>query len=160
MTWKNLSATKFGSHTIKMDVFLLSSRMITDSDYLEAFLPLVDFSQLEVTSVSLFLLMHIMMTANSKCFSKHCLTLQLAKRWTLEISQEIVDSVLTNHSKDQDVQTSHKTTILLTLLLALWFSHTWLAYFLQRSKISETILVFTVFPASVTFSYGCLLSCR
>ena len=80
MTRKSLSTTKFGSHTIKMDVFLLSSRMITDSDYLEASLPLVDFSQLKVTSVSLFLLMHIMRTANSKCFSKHCLTLQLAKR--------------------------------------------------------------------------------
>lgn len=77
---KKFVCKKFGSHTIKMDVFLLSSRMITDSDYLEAFLPLVDFSQLKVTSVSLFLLMHIMMTANSKCFSKHCLTLQLAKR--------------------------------------------------------------------------------
>ena len=54
MTRKNLSATKFGSHTIKMDVFLLSSRMITDSDYLEALLPLVDFSQLKVSSISLF----------------------------------------------------------------------------------------------------------
>ena len=35
-----------------MDVFLLSSRMITDSDYLEAFLSLVDFSQLKVTSIT------------------------------------------------------------------------------------------------------------
>ena len=51
-TWKNLSGTKFGSHTIKMDVFLSSSRMITDSDYLEAFLSLVDFSQLKVTSIT------------------------------------------------------------------------------------------------------------
>ena len=80
MTRKNLSATKFGSQTIRIDVSLLSSRMITDSDYLEAFLPLVDFSQLKVTSVSLFLLMHITRTANSKCFSKRCLTLQLAER--------------------------------------------------------------------------------
>ena len=54
MTRKNLPATKFGSQTIRIDVFLLSSRMITDSDYLEAFLPLVDFSQLKVTSISLF----------------------------------------------------------------------------------------------------------
>ena len=53
---------------------------------------------------------------------------------------------MTNHTKDQNARTSHKTINLLTFLLAVQFSHAWLAFFLQHNNIPEIFPVFTVFP--------------
>ena len=42
--------------------------------------------------------------------------------------------------------TGHKNTNLLTLLLAVYFSHAWLPFLLQYNYIPEIFLVFTVLP--------------
>ena len=57
--------------------------------------------------------------------------------------------VTTYHSKDQDMRTTLKTTILLTSLLAVQFSHEGLAFFLPQNNIPEIFLVLTVFPVSL-----------